>query len=208
MHRVWLILLILLACAPGYKINYSLLSPEAKIYFGSDNAVSPYLYCIYKNGLPENAKSIQDLFMDDYPRPSVVWHYSRGSAIFEFPADLCLDYVPPCHKFGELQISDVNTCYVEGDFCIEFLIDGLSLSNRNTLFKIEILVKRKSWMYLWDSPPIVGRSGLRAVKATAFVDRDALEDKRRESSLMLIVVKDFLTGEKREAVFKTSKERR
>lgn len=56
MYRIWLMFVIILGCAPGLKINYDLVSPETKRYFGSEKAISPYLWAIYKNGLPDHVE--------------------------------------------------------------------------------------------------------------------------------------------------------
>jgi len=206
-----IISLVILTCAPAFKLDYDLLSPEVKTYFGSEEVISPYLWVLYKYGLPNHAETVQDLFVYDCPGHFPVWSYGIDTITFVFPAHFSCVSIPPSSPPGDLRISRLDTCRKDGDFCIEFLIDGLATFGRKTLYKTQILItrsevsvrgKRNRWMYLWDSPPIIGNSGLRAVKITTFIDEDALTRKKNKPSLVLVVLTDFVSGQKREAVFK------
>jgi len=211
--------LLILACGPKMRIDYREVRPEVKNYFGSERAISPYMWLLYKHGLPlqangKNVYEIEDLFCNDYPRNFEIWEWKHNSAVFASPLDVILSYVPPEAPPGQLRISEIDTCTKGSSLCVEFTVDGLMMFARQVCYRFDVLAKNdKEEFYLFTSPPIVGGIGLRAAKITAFVDKGSLGRKKRGYLLIIVEVRDFVSGEKREAVVelrssKNKKERR
>lgn len=222
--RLLALLLVLFACtSPGrqFTVDYNKLSPKAKAYFGSKDNLSSRLFVLSHYGLPFMAGDrrhsygvfdIEDLFVkDSYPPEEEVWTWKDCSVTFYSLADLAYDYVPPQYSPGDVQLRLRDTCTQEGgQFVIEFQIDGLKEEEHRTLYKVQILAKsndkRSRWVYLYDTSPIVGRTGLRSVYLTAYVDYNVLpylflhKGEEETEIMLLVVIWDFLSSEKREAV--------
>jgi hypothetical protein len=221
--------LILAGCAykPPFTIDYDKLPPDIRAYWPVEKALSARLWALSKHGLPilagdahssRTVFEVEDLFIPSYPPDEETWKYLYFQYTFYSLAKLDdFSYTAPQYPPGALNVSIQDTCTKLNDstnkeeFIIEFFIDGLKEEGRTTLYKIQILIKGKEkWEYLYDTSPILGQTGLRAVKLTAFVEREILEDiawkdvhskKRTKKSPVLIIVWDFRSREKREAVF-------
>ena len=231
MGKKWAISIILVffSCAAStsqFTVDYDKLPPKAKAYFGSKDNLSSRLFILSHYGLPflagdlnhsRSVFDVEDLFIrDKHPPYEEVWTWEDCRVTFYSLADLAYEYVPPEYPPGEVQLKLTDTCTTEdGQFCIEFRIDGLKEDHHATLYKVQILARakdrKKGWLYLYDTSPIVGRTGLRSVQLTAFADSQLLsylfleKPKRKKAEVMfLIVIWDFLSSEKREAVFELS----
>jgi hypothetical protein len=214
--------LILAGCAykPPYTIDYDKLPPDIRAYWPVEKALSARLWALSKYGLPILAGDgrfsrtifeVKDLFIRSYPPDEETWKYFYFQCTFYSLADLILSYTAPDYPPGELNVSIQDTCTSREYFCLEFKVDGLKEEGRTTLYKVQVLMKgKKKWEYLYDTSPILGQTGLRAVKLTAFVDRKILSDIawkddhskiRTKKFPVLIIVWDFRSKEKREAIF-------
>jgi hypothetical protein len=222
--RLLAFMLVFFACtSPGrqFTVDYDKLSPKAKAYFGSKDNLSSRLFVLSHYGLPIMAGDrthscgvfdVEDLFVKDgYPPTEEVWTWKDCSVTFYSLADLAYDYVPPQCPPGDVQLRLRDTCtQEEGRFVVEFQIDGLKEEQHRTLYKVQILAKgnheRSRWVYLYDTSPIVGRTGLRSVYLTAYVDHSVLpclflrKGEEETEIMLLVVIWDFLSSEKREAV--------
>jgi hypothetical protein len=221
--------LTVVGCAykPPYTIDYDRLPPDVRAYWPIEKALSARLWALDKFGMPMFAGDkrfshtifeVEDLFIPSYPPDEEVWRYPNFQCSFYSLAKLDdFSYTAPEHPPGELNVSIQDTCTLLDDstkheeFVIEFFVDGLKEEGRTTLYKVQILMKnKKKWEYLYDTSPILGRTGLRAVKLAAFVDRKILSDiawsddyskKKTKKFPVLIIAWDFRSKEKREAVF-------
>jgi hypothetical protein len=208
------------AYKPPYTIDYDRLPPEVRAFWPVEKALSARLWALDKYGMPMFAGDarfsrtifeVEDLFIRSYPPDEEVWRYPAFQCTFYSLADLDLSYIPPDYPPGELDVSIQDTCTNPGYFCIEFKVDGLKEEGRTTLYKVQILMKnKKKWEYLYDTSPILGQTGLRAVYLTAYIDRKILSDiaweddyskKKTKKVPILIKAWDFRSKEKREAVF-------
>lgn len=224
-----LLCLSLTHCAykPPFKIDYSKLPPDIKVYYPVEKALSARLWALDKYGMPMFAGDInrsstvfevQDLFVRSYPRQEEIWWWSTFQCSFYHLGSIGLSYTASHDK--ELQVSIRDTCSKHDYFCLEFRIDGLKKEHNTTLYKFQIVFqnpKTKKWVYLYDTSPIVGETGLNGVDVSFFMDVEAV--KRRIFSEykyripkavkipVLIIAWDFRAKEKREAVFELEIER-
>ncbi len=223
-------LLLVMSCAhkPPYKVDYGKLPPQVKAYYPVEHALSARLWALATYGMPllagdvnrsSTVFEVQDLFIPSYPQQEEIWWWPDFQCSFYHLGSISLSYVAS-HR-GELQLSIQDTCSKSDYFCLEFRIDGLTRENRTTLYKFQILFRRpktKKWVYIYDTSPIVGGTGLTGVDISFFMDIDAVkqrafsEYKHRLPEVVkipvLIMAWDFRTREKREAVFELEIERR
>jgi hypothetical protein len=216
---------VLLSCAAStkqYVVDYDKLSAEAKAYFGSTDNLSSRLFILSRYGLPfltgDRYRSwavfnVEDLFVrSGYPADEEIWTWEDCKVTFYSLATLDYCYLPPLIPPGQTRLELTDTCTQDnGDFVVEFEIDGLREEDHRTLYKIQMLARsdhgKKDWTYLYDTSPIVGRNGLRSVHFTARLNRALLhqlfpvKNKKEKRLVFLIVMWDFLSSEKREAVF-------
>lgn len=223
-------LLLILSCAykPPFKVDYSKLPPEIKVYYPIEKALSARLWALDRFGMPMFAGDInrsstvfdvEDLFVRSYPQQEEIWWWSTFKCSFYHLGSTSLSYIAS-HR-GELQLSIQDTCSKRDYFCLEFRIDGLKRVERTVLYKFQIVFRKpktKKWVYLYDTSPIVGETGLTGVDISFFMDIEAVkrrifsEYKHRIPKVVkipvLIIAWDFRAKEKREAVFGLKIERR
>lgn len=223
-------LLLLLSCAykPPFKVDYSKLPPDIKVYYPVEKALSARLWVLSQYGMPmfagdttgsQSVFSVEDLFVRSYPAHEEMWWWATFRCTFYSLGNLSLSYSASSSK--ELQVSIQDTCSKSDYFCLEFNIDGLKEENRTILYKFQIVFRKpktKKWLYLYDTSPIVGETGLNGVDAVFFMDVEAVKRRvfseykhsRPKSAKIpvLIVVWDFRAKEKREAVFELTIETR
>ncbi len=222
--------LLVLSCAykPPYKVDYDKLPPEIKVYYPIEKALSARLWALSTYGMPMFAGDInrsstvfdvQDLFVRSYPRQEEIWWWSTFKCSFYHLGSVGLSYTTS--HTAELQLSIQDTCSKSDYFCIEFRIDGLKREHNTTLYKFQIVFqnpKTKKWVYLYDTSPIVGETGLTGVDVSFFMDIEAVQQRifsdykhsvpKAVKIPVLIIVWDFRAKEKREAVFELGMERR
>ena len=231
---VWLILILCCAYKPHFEIDCSKLPPDIKAYYPVEKALSARLWALYKYGMPlfagdtNNSHAVcstEDLFIHSYPAQEEIWSWIDSTSWTTFSCSFYslgtfgLSYGASAGK--ELQVSIRDTCSKSDYFCLEFNIQGLKRANRTTLYKFQILFrnpKTKKWVYLHDTSPILGRTGLNAVDVCFFMDIEAIK-KRIFSEYkheyleaakipVVIIVWDFRAQEKREAVFEMGIQRK
>jgi hypothetical protein len=215
------------AYKPPYTVDYDKLPPDVRAFWPIEKALSARLWALDKFGMPMFAGDkrfshtifeVEDLFIPSYPPDEEVWRYPDFKCSFYSLAKLeDLSYTAPEHPPGELNVSIQDTCTKfyedtnEEEFIIEFFVDGLEEESRTTLYKMQILMKNKTkWEYLYDTSPILGKTGLRSTFVMASVTRDVLSEimwehdysrKKSKKTPILIIAWDFRSKEKREAVF-------
>lgn len=229
-------LLLILGCAykPPFEIDYSKLPPDIRAYYPVEKALSARLWALCKFGMPifvgdlnksRTVFSTEDLFVNSYPTQEEVWSWidktsrSTFSCSFYSLGTLGLSYSASSGK--ELQVSIQDTCSKTDYFCLEFNIQGLKRENRTTLYKFQVLFRKpktKQWVYLYDTSPIVGGTGLNAVDVSFFMDvaavRRRIFSEYKHEYLeavkipVIIIVWDFRAKEKREAVFEMEMQRK
>jgi hypothetical protein len=216
-------LLLIFGCAykPPFKVDYSKLPPEIKVYYPVEKALSARLWALSQYGMPtfagdptrtQTVFSTEDPFVRSYPAQEEIWWWSAFRCSFYSLGTLSLSYSASVCE--ELQVSIQDTCSKRDYFCLEFRIDGLKREDRTILYKFQIVFKKpktKKWLYLYDTSPIVGETGLNGVDVSFFMDIEAVkhrifsEYKHRLPKTVkipvLIIVWDFRAKEKREAVF-------
>jgi hypothetical protein len=220
---IMLSLLLLSHCAykPPFEVDYSKLPPQVKAFYPVEKALSARLWALSKFGMPMFAGDlnrsstvfeVEDLFIPSYPPQEELWWWSAFQCSFYFLGSINLSYSSSVSE--KLQVSIQDTCSKHGYFCLEFRIDGLKREDKTTLYKFQIVFKKpktKKWVYLYDTSPIVGETGLSGVDVSFFMDVEAVkhrifsEYKHRIPNAvkipLLITVWDFRAKEKREAVF-------
>jgi hypothetical protein len=228
--HIALLCFLLIHCAhkPSFKVDYSRLPAQVKVYYPVEKALSARLWALSKYGMPMFAGDLnrtqtvfgtEDLFVRSYPAQEEIWWWSSFRCSFYCLGTLSLSYSASVSK--ELQVAIQDTCSKRDYFCLEFRIDGLKKEERTILYKFQIIFRKpktKKWLYLYDTSPIVGETGLSGVDVSFFMDIEAV--KRRIFSEykhklpkavkipVLIIVWDFRAKEKKEAVFELEIERR
>jgi|GEM_PF-6425674 len=209
MWKVITLILILLmsGCYGDIEVDLSGIDEPVLNLFISDYVLTfPVLLLAY--GLPTfvNGRYVQDPIYDLFQmapnETTVTWNWFGREITFQSLVDI--ECVPIVSRYppGDLTIEYLQVCKIDKELCVEFGVHGLSLFQRKTAYRMDLLVgEGDTWHILWGGYPVLNWSGSRAFRGVGWVDETITKRlSKKKNFVMLLVVTDLFTEEQRKAV--------